>query len=216
MIDAVRTQTTMRAHLLIAILVLLAATVLGVSRVELGIVVLTIALVMVAEMVNTALEAVVDLITEEYRPLARTAKHVAAGAVLLAAAASVVVGYLVFFYRVAAVVHGSLGRAVAAPPMVTLAALVAVTVLVVLIKAGVTPFRIQGGFPSFHAAVAFALATAIYLMGGSPAVTLLALGLAVLVGQARVEGGIHSWYEVMAGAALGTLVTVAVFQALAS
>ena len=62
--------------------------------------------------------------------------------------------------------------------MVTLAALVAVTVLVVLIKAGVTPFRIQGGFPSFHAAVAFALATVIYLMGGSPAVTLLALGLA--------------------------------------
>src|SRR5690606_42047237 len=84
----------MRAHLLIAILVLLAATVLGVSRVELGIVVLTIALVMVAEMVNTALEAAVDLITEEYRPLARTAKRVAAGAVLLAAAASVAAGHL--------------------------------------------------------------------------------------------------------------------------
>lgn len=206
----------MRAHLLIALLVLLAAAVLGVSRLELVVLVLTIALVMVAEMINTAVEAVVDLVTEEYKVLAKRAKHAAAGAVLLAAAAAFVVGYLIFFSRLAALVHGSLARATAAPSVIALAALVAVAVLVVLIKAGVAPFRVQGGFPSFHAALAFSLATAIYLLGGSAPVTLLAFLLAALVGQARIEGRIHSLYEVAAGAALGVLVTIVVFQALSA
>jgi len=204
----------MRVHFLIALLVLMAAALLGVTRVELAILLLTIGLVMVAEMINTAIEAVVDLITQEYRLLAKTAKHVAAGAVLLAAAVAAFVGYLIFFTRLAALTHGSLARASAAPPMVTLAALAAVVVLVVLVKAGVTPFRIQGGFPSFHSALAFALATAIYLLGASAEVTLLALAIAALVGQARIEGGIHTLYEVVAGAALGVLVTIVVFQAL--
>lgn len=214
--SAVRTQANMRVHFFLALLVLMTAAVLGVTRLELALLVLTIALVMVAEMINTAIEAVVDLITEEYRLLAKTAKHVAAGAVLLSAAAAVFVGYLVFFTRLAALVHGSFSRAIAAPPLITLAALAAVVLLVVLVKAGVTPFRIQGGFPSFHAALAFALATAIYLLGGSAEVTLLALAIAGLVGQARIEGGIHTVYEVIAGAALGVLVTIVVFQALAA
>lgn len=204
----------MRAHVLIALLVMIMAGVLGVSRMELAVLVFVIGLVMVAEMLNTAVEVAVDLVTKEFHPLARRAKHVAAGGVLIAAVASVIVGYLIFFDRLASLAHGSLTRLAATPTTVTLAALVLVVLIAVLVKAGVTPFRIQGGLPSAHSSFAFALATAIYLLGSSPEVTLLALGIAALVGQARVEGKIHTPFEVVVGAALGVLVTLLTFQLL--
>lgn len=204
----------MRAHILIALLVLIMAGALGVSRLELAVLIMVIAMVMAAEVFNTAVEVTVDLVTKEFHPLARRAKHLAAGGVLLAAVASVLVGYLIFFERLAALTHRSLGRAAMTPPTVTLAALALVVLISVLIKAGMTPFRIQGGFPSAHASFAFAMATAIYLLGSSPAVTLLALGIAALVGQARVEGKIHTPSEVIVGAVLGVLVTLLSFQLL--
>ena len=204
----------MRVHILIALLVLMMAGVLGVSRIELAILVLTIGLVMVAEMVNTAVETTVDLVTKEFHPLARRAKHVAAGGVLLAAVAAIFVGYLIFFSRFAGLTHGSLARLAATPSIATLAALVLVVLVSVLIKAGVTPFRIQGGFPSAHTSFAFSLATVIFLLGGGPEITLLALGIAALVGQARIEGKIHTLFEVLVGAALGVLLTVLAFQLL--
>jgi|SRR5690606_5713803 len=204
----------MRIHILAALVVLAGAILLGVSRVELAILLLTIALVLVAEMVNTAIESTVDLITQEYHERAKVAKHVAAGAVLLAAVGAVFVGYLIFFDRVAALAHTSLRWLTQAPQLVTLLALCAVIIVAVLMKAGVVPFRIQGGLPSAHTATAFALATAIALIGQDPRITLLAIGTAALVGQARIEGKIHSLFEVLVGAALGVLVTVVAFQLL--
>ncbi len=155
----VRTQPNMRIHILATLVVLAGAILLGVSRVELAILLLTIALVLVAEMINTAIESTVDLITQEYHEKAKVAKHVAAGVVLLAAVGAVFVGYLIFFDRVAALAHTSLQRLTQAPQLVTLLALCAVVVVAVLMKAGVVPFRIQGGLPSAHTATAFALAT---------------------------------------------------------
>lgn len=210
----VRTQPNMRIHILATLVVLAGAILLGVSRVELAILLLTIALVLVAEMINTAIESTVDLITQEYHEKAKVAKHVAAGAVLLAAVGAVFVGYLIFFDRVAALAHTSLQRLTQAPQLVTLLALCAVVVVAVLMKAGVVPFRIQGGLPSAHTATAFALATAIALIGQDPRITLLAVATAALVGQARIEGKIHSLFEVLVGAALGVLVTVVAFQLL--
>lgn len=204
----------MRVHVLTALLVLMLAGVLGVSRVELAVLVFTIALVMVAEVINTAVETTIDLFTKEFHPLARRAKHIAAGGVLIAAVASIFVGYLIFFDRFAALTHASLSRLSTAPSIATLAALALVVLVSVLIKAGVTPFRIQGGLPSAHSSFAFALATAIFLLGGSPQITLLALGIAALVGQARIEGKIHTPFEVVFGAIVGVLVTVFTFQLL--
>jgi len=54
-----------------------------------------------AEMINTAIEAVVDMFTQEYHPLARVAKNVAAGAVLISALNAVIVGYLIFYKKIA-------------------------------------------------------------------------------------------------------------------
>ena len=212
---AVRTQPNMRAHAFIALLVFVAGIVVRLSVQEFALLVLTVALVMVAEMVNTAVETAVDLVTTEYHPLARIAKNVAAGAVLLAAIASAVVGVLIFFDRLARLSEDALARAAVVPEVVTLAALGVVLVVVTLAKAGERArFRIQGGFPSAHAALAASLATLVWLLGGGGVATVLSLTLAVLVGQARVEGGIHNLYEVTAGAVIGFLLTVCVFQLL--
>jgi diacylglycerol kinase (ATP) len=90
------TQRNMRVHLALAVLAILAGIWLHISPVEFAIVVVTIALVLSSEMLNTVVEACVDLATQEIHPLAKIAKDVAAGAVLLNAALAVVVGLLIF------------------------------------------------------------------------------------------------------------------------
>lgn len=90
-----RTQRNARIHLSIAIAVVVVGVGLNLSQGEWAIIGLTIGFVFVAEMFNTVVEAVIDLVTEEYRPLAKQAKDVAAGAVLTAAMTAVAVGLII-------------------------------------------------------------------------------------------------------------------------
>ncbi len=91
-----RTQTNARIHAGATLIVIASGFSFGISRGEWCAVITAIALVWTVEGVNTAIEAVVDLASPELHPLAGRAKDVAAGAVLLAAVASVVIGLLVF------------------------------------------------------------------------------------------------------------------------
>jgi diacylglycerol kinase len=90
------TQRNFRIHLVIAILALAAGVLFGLSWVEWAVVAVMIVLVLAAEMGNTMVEALVDLVTEEHHPLAEVAKDVAAGIVLLTAIGSLTVGALLF------------------------------------------------------------------------------------------------------------------------
>lgn len=86
---------------MVAILIIIISFLLKLNTIELLIVFLTIAMVLTAEMINTAIEAVVDMFTQEYHPLGRVAKNVAAGAVLISALNAVIVGYLIFYKKIA-------------------------------------------------------------------------------------------------------------------
>ena len=90
----VRTQRNARIHLSITLLVFAIAAWLRITAQDWAILVLTAALVWTSELINTALEAVVDLASPQEQPLARAAKDLAAGAVLIAALAAIVVGVL--------------------------------------------------------------------------------------------------------------------------
>ena len=90
-----RTQRNARVHLLAAMAVTAMGLWLRLDAIQWAMLALTIALVFFAEMINTVAEAVVDLITPDYHPLARVAKDVCAGAVLVTAMAAVVVGLLI-------------------------------------------------------------------------------------------------------------------------
>jgi undecaprenol kinase/diacylglycerol kinase (ATP) len=92
----VRTQRNMRVHLVIAGLVILAGFVLRVTAVEWAILALTIGVVFSAEMVNTVAELAVDLLTQEYHPMAKIAKDVSAAAVFVSAVSAVGVGIAIF------------------------------------------------------------------------------------------------------------------------
>lgn len=89
-------QRNMRIHLAISVAVLMAAAWFRITLTELALVIFAMALVMTAEMINSVIEKTIDLVTGEYHPLAAQAKDAAAGAVLLAAFFSVIIGLLVF------------------------------------------------------------------------------------------------------------------------
>ncbi|WNS82390.1 diacylglycerol kinase family protein [Domibacillus sp. DTU_2020_1001157_1_SI_ALB_TIR_016] len=89
-------EPNMRVHIAAGILISAAGFIFELTRTEWCVMLLTIAGVMSLEMVNTAIEKTVDLVTEEYRPLAKMAKDLAAGAVLLFAIAAVIIGCLLF------------------------------------------------------------------------------------------------------------------------
>ena len=217
-IHVLRTQRNMRIHFLVAAAVLIAAVAIGVERLELVALMLSIAFVLVAEMVNTAIEGAVDVSTTSFDPNAKLAKDIAAGAVLIATVTAVAVGYLVFAERVADPSSRLLDRLAEARAELTLIALVLTILIVIAIKAMThrgTPLR--GGLPSGHAAVAFAGWMAITLLIDERRflVSSVALILALLVAQTRVESGIHSALEVFWGGLLGALVALVVFQLVA-
>lgn len=98
-IDAFHSERNMNLHIVGAMVALAASFYFRVDKMELLFVITAIFLVFITELINTAVETVIDLHTKDYHPLARTAKHCAAGAVLLAAIFSLVVAYLVFAER---------------------------------------------------------------------------------------------------------------------
>jgi diacylglycerol kinase (ATP) len=93
---AYKRDQNLRIHFFIGTLVVIASIVLQVNPFEMGILGVMILLVMVTEMINTALERMVDLITKEHREDAKIAKDVAAGMVFLTAVGSLIVGVLIF------------------------------------------------------------------------------------------------------------------------
>jgi diacylglycerol kinase (ATP) len=217
-VHVLRTQRNLRIHFAIAVAVLIVAAAVGVSKLELIVLLLSIAFVLVAEMVNTAIEGAIDAATTSFDPMAKLAKDIAAGAVLIASVNAVAVGYLVFAGKAADKAARVLDRVRTAPAQITVVALVVTVIVVIATKAWTgrgTPLR--GGLPSGHAAIAFAGWTAAtYIVGDSHrfVVSALTFIMALLVAQTRVESGIHSALEVAYGGALGTLVTLSVFQLL--
>ncbi len=163
---------------------------------------IAISFVLIAEMVNTAIEATIDLATTSFDPLAKMAKDIAAGAVLIASVNAVVIGYLVFADRLAQPSGRLVERIRDAPINLTVIALVLTLLIVIASKALTgrgTPLR--GGLPSGHAALAFGGWTAITFIADEHRVVIsfVALIMALLVAQTRVESGIHSTAEVVSG-----------------
>jgi diacylglycerol kinase (ATP) len=217
-IHVLRTQRNMRIHFVVGIGVIIAALAFDVSRLELIALMLAIVFVLIAEMINTAVEAAVDVASTSFDPMAKLAKDIAAGAVLIAAINAVAVGYLVFSGQVADRSSEFLDKLSQAPRELTLIALVLTISLVIAAKALTgrgTPLR--GGWPSGHAAVAFAgWAAVTMVLDDSPhrfLISSVTFIMALLVAQTRVESGVHSTVEVTTGGLLGALVTLFVFQA---
>jgi undecaprenol kinase len=94
--NAIKEEEHMRVHIALAVVAIAAAAAVRISKWEWLILLLAIGSVITLELINTAIERVVDLVTTDFHPLAKAAKDIAAAAVLFAAIIAVIIGILIF------------------------------------------------------------------------------------------------------------------------
>lgn len=207
-----RTQKHMRFHFATMLVVLLAAVLSDLSKRDVLVLMFVISLVLMAEMFNTAIEAIVDMVVQSYHPLAKFAKDAAAGGVLIATVMAVLVGITLSIGG--ASLSGVGGMRPEEPGsflkviLAGVALLVAVTIVKVLGSRGKL---LSGGIVSGHAAAGFFLAATILFVSRSSVAGILGIMMALLIAQSRVEGKIHSIQEVITGALLAMVLTALVY-----
>lgn len=212
-IYAVRTQRNMRIHMIAALVVLTACFFYDLNKFEVLIIILTITLVIMAELINTAIEAAVDVTANYYHPLAKIAKNTAAGAVFISALNAIVVGYIIFWDKLNRINFVVIKAVKSSSSYMIFLLLVIVCILTIIVKANFgegTPLK--GGMPSGHSTIAFAIATTIALVTQETLTITLSYILAFIVAQSRVDSEIHSVLEVVLGGAFGTLITILLFK----
>lgn len=205
------TQRNMRIHFLVTLAVLFLGLYLPISKFEVLVLMVAISLVLFAELINTAVEAVIDLVTEEYHPLAKIAKDVAAGAVFLTAGLAVIVGISVFypyldsmFNQVIAVSHTQ--------PKMGLAIIVVIDFFMTLLLKGWIHRKGWIRFePSMTASIALCTGTIlIWVMGNLTISLLVALMMTMLV-LTRLNFT-EQRIPVLCGSVLGLLVAIVGLQ----
>ena len=206
MISALRNEKHMKVHILAAIVIVILAILINASKVEILVISLSVCFVIITELINTAVEALVDLISPERHPLAKLAKDVAAGAVWGAAINAVCVWHLLFYDKLLDIFDGTnkLHILEGRKGNITLLILLLVGILVIVLKSFFqkgTP--LEGGMPSGHSAIAFAAFGILLFMTSDIRILILGFFMAGLVAQSRVKSGIHSIKEVLAGGLLG-------------
>jgi diacylglycerol kinase (ATP) len=212
-IHVVRHERNMRVHFVFAFLILLAAVFLGVPRVDWLILCVATCLVLMAEMINTAIEEMLNLLHPKYSPTVGLVKDISAGMVLVAAANAFILGFFIFSKYWGMPFDFMVTRLRHSAPYVMFISVLVAVFLVVYGKAHFkkgTPFR--GGVVSGHSAVAFSLWTVLVFSQENLFVTGVGFLLALLVAQSRLKSKIHSFWEVVAGALVGVTVTTLCFK----
>ncbi|MCL4536657.1 MAG: diacylglycerol kinase [Nitrospirae bacterium] len=211
-LHAAKTQRHLRYHFYSAVAVLVLSYILGVERTDFLIISIAVILVLLAEMFNTAIEYVVDMLSPEHSEKARVAKDVAAGAVLITAFGAAVLGYIILFPYFSRAFEQGIDVAKHSKEEITLIAVILVLIIVVVLKAySGKGHPLRGGMPSGHSAIAFSAWVAVTYITESFIASLLSFLLSVLIAQSRIAVKAHSPFEVVAGAVLGAGLTLLLF-----
>ncbi|OGP65828.1 MAG: hypothetical protein A3K22_00285 [Deltaproteobacteria bacterium RBG_16_42_7] len=212
-LHAAKTERHLRYHFYAAVLILLLSLILGLKQTEFIAIVIVAIIVLSVEMLNTAIEATVDIIFKEYDSRAKIIKDIAAGAVLTASIGAAVIGYIIFMPYFKKVFESGLEIAKQSGEDIAVISFVVVLILVIITK---TVFGkgspLRGGMPSGHAAVAFSVWVAVTFLSEAFLPSFLILILAILIAQSRVSVGVHKAWEVVLGALLGSTVTFFLFK----
>ena len=212
-----RTQRHMRFHFLLVVLVLSLGLLCRFNALQMALLGASCAAVIVAEMFNTAVETVVDMITQSYHPLAKLSKDIAAGGVLVTAIATAAVVLLLFVsnlgqrFRLLPIHRDETFQPVLTALIVLIVLVLVITVILKVLGGKGT--MLHGGIVSAHAAIAFTIAMiVINRVGRDGLTTVLVMALALLVAQSRVEGKVHTLQEAVLGGLLGICITAAVYH----
>lgn len=206
----------MRVHLYVTLVTVLGAFFLKLRLREILVLLFMITFVLVAEMFNSAIEATVDLVTEKYHPLAKFAKDIAAGAVLITTIMAIIVGSMIALgednwerIRISLT-----SEQFSTPAMVRILAGIFLVFVSVLIGKGIGRHGqiLQGGLVSGHAAYGFFFATCvIFVSDGNVLASAIAILLAAIIAQSRWEAKYHTVFELSLGAAVGAIIGVLLF-----
>jgi len=210
---ATKTEKNMKLHFASALAAILLALFLRVSKTDVILILICAFCVLFAETMNTSIEYMADFISKEHSPEIAAVKNLAAGAVLLSAFGSLVVGYIIFSKYLYNMIYYILNMLKTAGSDVSIVVILTVFVSVIIIKAMFnkgTPLR--GGFPSGHAALAFSIWLTVSLLTLNPVVSLLTFILAFLIALSRINAGIHTKLEVLTGSVTGVLIAALIFK----
>ncbi|MCU0316097.1 MAG: diacylglycerol kinase [Fimbriimonadaceae bacterium] len=210
-----RTQRHMRIHLYVTLVTVLGALLLGLRLREILILLFMITFVLVAEMFNSAIEATVDLVSSNYHPLAKFAKDISAGAVLITTIMAIIVGVMIAvgednWQRIRLnLVSDNVGI----PVVLRIVAGVFLLFIAIIIGKGIGKHGqvLQGGLVSGHAAYGFFFATCIFYVSGNVLASAIAMLLAIIIAQSRWEAKFHSLFELTLGATVGIVLGVLLF-----
>lgn len=206
-IYAVTTQSNIKKQLVIAVVVMLVSLLFNLSRAEFLCLMFTVVLIIVAEMINTAIETVVDLYTDLYHPKAKIAKDVGAGAVVITAVNALIVAYFLFFDKISDIGLNFIRNLANSPVHMAFIGIFLIIILIVTLKAASSTNKhklLKNEFsPSGQAAMAFGALTIIWLSTTNIVVLTLSLVMAVLVCITRMEAKKRTLGEVVLGALTG-------------
>jgi diacylglycerol kinase (ATP) len=210
-----KTQRHMRVHLYVVLIVLLLGMFMNLGLRELLVLLFTISLVIIAEMFNSAIEATVDLVQPNYHPLAKFAKDIAAGAVLITSILAVVVGSLIMLgenrWEQIKISMTSESLGVGIVPRMIVGGFLLIMIVIIGKGLGKRGQVFRGGLVSGHAAVGFFLATALIFIVNDALAAAIGIMLAAVVAQSRWEAKIHSLFEICLGAAVGVVLGLLLF-----
>jgi diacylglycerol kinase (ATP) len=210
-----KTQRHMRFHLYVVLTVVLLGMFVNLGLREMLVLLFTISLVLVAEMFNSAIEATVDLVQPTYHPMAKFAKDIAAGAVLITTIIALVVGSLLIIgenrWEAIKVNLGTEGFGLSPVVRLVLGGMVLFVIVVIGKGLGQRGQVLKGGLVSGHAAFAFFLAVAVPFVTDNALASAIAIMLAAIVAQSRYEAKIHSIFELVLGAGVGTVLSLLIF-----
>lgn len=212
-LHAAQTQKHVRLHFIVIMLLLLVCFAIGMNKRDFIVVSLIATVVIVAEVLNSAIETVVDMISPHRSEKARIAKDMAAGAVLISAISSFITAFYIILPYITRFRKRGYVIATHETGDIALCSVILVIILVIMLKS-LFGFGhpLRGGMPSGHTAIAFSLfVTSLHAFDayyGPLVVLILALGIAV----SRVVSKIHSPVEVFAGGLLGSLITWGMFM----
>ncbi len=208
-VHTLRTQRNMKIHFSIAFFVLLASLFLDISKVELLMIFFSITLVIAMELINTAVEVIIDMITPEYRLRAKIAKNISAAAVLMAAINALIIAYLIFFENIRYFSLSIISQIKKDPTHLIFIVIVLLFIVIITLKAvGGRGTPLEGGMLSGHSALAFSIATLIVFFTKDILIITLVIMLVFLVVQSRLQSKTHNILEIIAGALIGILFTL--------
>ena len=214
-IYATTTQNNIKRQLIIAVVVVIISLFFNLNRAEFLCFMFTIVLIIFAEMVNTAIETVVDLYVDVYHPKAKIAKDVAAGGVVITSINAIIVAYFLFFDKISDIGLTFLKNVTSSPSHLAFAVMTIVIIAALALIAYAKINKHKGlnekFVPSGHSIIAFAANTIIWLLTDNIVILMLSLVMAILLSASRIAAKQHKLSEVIFSGCFGTIVVLILY-----